>query len=294
MLKLSGVMPALVTPFDAKGQIDFAAFNSHLEGLRAAGVSGWVPCGSSGEYNLMSDAERDSVLQFVKNFAKPGETLIAGTNAPSTAGVIANTLRAKAMGYDAVLLAVPFYTKPTQAEIVRHFSLVTEATDMNVVLYSYPGKDGVEIGYEALDALADNPRIIGIKESSGVLQRAIGIACRYAGRIQLVSGSDDIAWDFMHWGADSWICGPANCMAKPVCAMDAAFRKGDHARAKEIMQLVWPAMNVLESGKFVQKLKYGCELQGNPVGECRMPFGPLTESEKAEFAAAMQPIIAWK
>lgn len=294
MLKLSGVMPALVTPFDADGKIDFAAFERHLTMLRAAGVSGWVPCGSSGEYNLLSDAERDSVLQFVKDFAKPGETLIAGTNAPSTAGVIANTKRAKAMGYHAVLLAVPFYTKPTQAEIIRHFNAVIDATGMDVVLYSYPGKDGVEIEYEALDALADNPHVIGIKESSGVLQRAIGIATRYAGRIQLVSGSDDIAWDFMQWGAESWICGPANCMAKPVCEMDAAFRAGNHARAKEIMQAVWPAMNVLESGKFVQKLKYGCELQGNPVGECRMPFGPLTDAEKAEFAAAMQVVIDWK
>jgi len=294
VLKLSGVLPALVTPFDADGQIDFVAFKAHLEALRAAGVSGWVPCGSSGEYNLLSDAERESVLQFVKDFAQPGETLIAGTNAPSTAGVIANTRRAKEMGYHAVLLAVPFYTKPTQAEIIRHFNAVIDATGMDIVLYSYPGKDGVEIEYEALDALADNPHIIGIKESSGVLQRAIGIATRYAGRIQLVSGSDDIAWDFMHWGADSWICGPANCMAKPVCEMDAAFRAGDQARAKEIMQAIWPAMNVLESGKFVQKLKYGCELQGNPVGECRMPFGPLTEAEKAEFAAAMQVVIDWK
>jgi len=294
MLKLSGVLPALVTPFDADGQIDFVAFKAHLEALRAAGVSGWVPCGSSGEYNLLSDAERESVLQFVKDFAQPGETLIAGTNAPSTAGVIANTRRAKEMGYHAVLLAVPFYTKPTQAEIIRHFNAVIDATGMDIVLYSYPGKDGVEIEYEALDALADNPHIIGIKESSGVLQRAIGIATRYAGRIQLVSGSDDIAWDFMHWGADSWICGPANCMAKPVCEMDAAFRAGDQARAKEIMQAIWPAMNVLESGKFVQKLKYGCELQGNPVGACRMPFGPLTDAEKAEFAAAMQVVIDWK
>ena len=293
MLKLSGVLPALITPFGPAGEIDFAAFGSHLQALRAAGVSGWVPCGSSGEYNLMTDEERDSVLQFVKDFALPDELLIAGTNAPSTAGVIANTNRAKAMGYHAVLLAVPFYTKPSQAEIVRHFNMVVEATDMDIVLYSYPGKDGVEIGYEALDALADNPRIIAIKESSGVLQRAIGISTRYAGRIQLVSGSDDIAWDFMQWGADSWICGPANCMAKPVCEMDAAFRRGDHARAKDIMQLLWPAMNVLESGKFVQKLKYGCELQGNPVGSCRMPFGPLTEDEKAEFAAAMQPVLNW-
>ena len=294
MLKLQGVLPALVTPFDPTGALDLAALGRHMTDLRAAGVAGWVPCGSSGEYSLMSDDERDSVLKFVANFARPGEVLIAGTNAPSTAGVIANTLRAKALGYHAVLLAVPFYTKPTQVEIIRHFNAVTDATGMDVVLYSYPGKDGVEIGYEALDALADNPRIIGIKESSGVMQRAIGISTRYGGRIQLVSGSDDIAWDFMHWGAEAWICGPANCMAKPVCQMDAAFRAGDHARAKAIMQAIWPAMNVLESGKFVQKLKYGCELQGNPVGDCRMPFGPLTATEKADFAAAMQPILNWK
>lgn len=293
MLKLNGVMPALVTPYDAKGDVDFDALKAHMTNLRAAGVSGWVPCGSSGEYNFMTDEERDSVLRFVKDFALPSETLIAGTNAPSTAGVIANTKRAKAMGYDTVLLAVPFYTKPTQAEIIRHFNAVLDAVDVNIVLYSYPGKDGVEIEFEALDALADHPRIIGIKESSGSLQRAIGIATRYAGRIQLVSGSDDIALDFMLWGADSWICGPANCMAKAVCDLDRTFRAGDLAKAKDIMARMWPAMNILESGKFVQKLKYGCELQGTPVGECRMPLGPLTEEEKAAFDEAMKPIVNW-
>ena len=294
MLKLSGVMPALVTPFDAAGQIDFAAFKTHLEGLRAAGVTGWVPCGSSGEYNLMSDAERESVLRFVKEFAKPNETLIAGTNAPHTAGVISNTKRAKELGYDTVLLATPFYTKPTQAELIKHFNAVLDAVDVNIVLYSYPDKDGVELGWEVLDALADHPRVIGIKESSGSLQRAIGIATRYAGRIQLVSGSDDIALDFMFWGADSWICGPANCMAQAVCDLDRTYRSGDLTRAKAQMATLYTAMNILESGKFVQKLKYGCELQGVPVGECRMPLGPLTDAEKADFAAAMQPIIDWK
>ncbi|MDZ4391689.1 dihydrodipicolinate synthase family protein [Cypionkella sp.] len=294
MLKLSGVMPALVTPFDAAGQIDFAAFKTHLQGLRTAGVTGWVPCGSSGEYNLMSDAERESVLRFVKEFAKPEETLIAGTNAPHTAGVIANTKRAKEIGYDTVLLATPFYTKPTQAELIKHFSAVLDAVDVNIVLYSYPDKDGVELGWEVLDALADHPRVIGIKESSGSLQRAIGIATRYAGRIQLVSGSDDIALDFMFWGADSWICGPANCMAQAVCDLDRTYRAGDLVKAKAQMATLYTAMNILESGKFVQKLKYGCELQGVPVGECRMPLGPLTPEEKADFAAAMQPIIDWK
>lgn len=292
-MKLSGVMPALVTPFDADGKIDFAAFEKHLTNLRAAGVTGWVPCGSSGEYNFMSDEERDEVLKFVKDFATPGETLIAGTNAPSTAGVIANTNRAKAIGYDTVLLATPFYTKPTQAELIKHFQTVLDACDVNIVLYSYPDKDGVELGWEVLDALADHPRVIGIKESSGSLQRAIGIATRYEGRIQLVSGSDDIALDFMLWGADSWICGPANCMAKAVCDLDRTWRAGDLDKARQQMATLYTAMNILESGKFVQKLKYGCELQGTPVGECRAPLGPLTDEEKAAFREAMQPILNW-
>jgi 4-hydroxy-tetrahydrodipicolinate synthase len=293
-MKLSGVLPALVTPFDQQGNIDFKAFEKHLTNLRAAGVSGWVPCGSSGEYNLMSDDERDEVLKFVKAFAKPGETLIAGTNAPHTKGVIANTKRAKQIGYDTVLLATPFYTKPSQTELIKHFNTVLDAVDVNIVLYSYPAKDGVELEWELLDALADHPRVIGIKESSGVLQRAIGIATRYKDRIQLVSGSDDIALDFMFWGADSWICGPANCMAKAVCDLDRTYRSGDMTKARSQMATLYAAMNILESGKFVQKLKYGCELLGTSVGECRAPLGPLTDDEKSAFRAAMEPIINWK
>ena len=292
-MKLTGVMPALVTPFDANGAIDFAAFETHLANLRAAGVSGWVPCGSSGEYNFMSDAERESVLQFVKDFAKPGEILIAGTNAPHTAGVIANTRRAKEIGYDAVLLATPFYTKPTDEELLNHFKAVLDAVDINLVLYSYPAKDGIEISTDVLDALADHPRVIGIKESSGVLQRAVTIATRYKDRIQLVSGSDDIALDFMLWGAESWICGPANCMAKACVDLDNTWKAGDLAGAKAKMATLYEAMNILESGKFVQKLKFGCEVQGTPVGECRAPLGPLTSEEKAAFRKAMEPILAW-
>lgn len=292
-MKLHGVMPALITPFDAYNNIDFKAFEKHLEAMRAAGVTGWVPCGSSGEYNFMSDEERESVLQFVKDFAKPGEILIAGTNAPHTKGVIRNTARAKEIGYNTVLLATPFYTKPTDAELLKHFQTVLDAVDVNLVLYSYPAKDGIEISLDVLDALADHPRVIGIKESSGVLQRAVSIATRYKDRIQLVSGSDDIALDFMLWGADSWICGPANCMAKAVCDLDRTWRAGDIAGAKTKMTVLYEAMNILESGKFVQKLKYGCELQGIPVGECRAPLGPLTDEEKAAFRKAMEPILNW-
>lgn len=290
-VKLSGIMPALVTPFDAAGRIDFAAFEKLLTHFREAGVAGWVPNGSTGEYFSQSTEERRAVLQFVKEFASDDEILIAGTNAPATREVIEQTAMAKKIGYDNVLLAPPFYTRPTQDELIRHYETVLAEVDVNLVLYSYPAKDGSDISFELMDHFADNPRVIGIKESSGVLQRAIDIVSRYEGKIQLISGSDDIALDFMFWGADGWICGPANCMAKACCDLDRVYRSGDLKKAKEIMKTLYRAMNILESGKFVQKIKYGCELQGLPVGECRAPLGPLTDAEKAEFRAAMAPIL---
>ncbi|MEZ5811918.1 MAG: 4-hydroxy-tetrahydrodipicolinate synthase [Rhizobiaceae bacterium] len=293
-MKLQGVMPALVTPFDAQGRVDLKALERHMTSLREAGVTGWVPCGSTGEYFSMSDDERLEVLEFVRSFANESEVLIAGTNAPATREVIRNTERAKKLGYDIVLLATPFYTRPTQDELLQHYRAVLDAVDVSIILYNYPSKDGVEVSFELMDELADNPRVIGIKESSGALQRAVDIHNRYSGRIELVSGSDDIALDFMLWGADSWICGPANCMVKACVDLDRTFRSGDLVKARQQMSILYRAMNILESGKFVQKIKYGCELQGTPVGLCRAPLGPLTDDEKAEFKAAMKPILEWK
>ncbi|RZF24072.1 4-hydroxy-tetrahydrodipicolinate synthase [Paraburkholderia sp. UYCP14C] len=292
-MKLSGVMPALVTPFDANNKVDFKALEKHMRNLRAAGVTGWVPLGSTGEYFSMSNEEREEVLRFVKDFANDNEALIAGTNAPATREVIENTAKAKEIGYDTVLLATPFYTRPTQEELLAHYRTVLDETGVNLILYNYPPKDGIEISFDLMDALADDRRVIGIKESSGVLQRAIDIYSRYKGRIDLISGSDDVALDFMFWGADIWICGPANCMAKACCDLDRTFRSGELEKAREMMATLYRAMNILESGKFVQKIKYGCELQGTPVGKARAPLGELTDEEKKAFRAAMEPILNW-
>ncbi len=293
IMKFTGVMPALVTPFDANGKIDFKAYEALLTHLREAGVSGWTPNGSTGEYNAMTADERAAALEFVADFANEDEFLIAGTNGGSTREVIEHTQRAYDLGYRNVLLSAPYYAMPAEDELIAHYQAVLDAVDINLVMYNYPTKVGIEVTLAVTDALADHPRVIGIKESSGVMQRAIDIYSRYNGRIQLVSGSDDIALDFMIWGADSWICGPANCMAKACCDLDQTYRSGDMGAAREKMVKLYTAMNSLESGKFVQKVKYGCELQGIPVGECRAPLLPLSDEEKAGFRAAMEPILNW-
>ena len=286
-MQLTGILPALVTPYDPDGEIDFTVLGKLLEHLLAAGVHGFVPMGSTGEYYAMSTEERDSVLRFVKETVGTRGQLIAGTNAGSTRDVIRHTAAAKKIGYDTVLLPPPYYSLPSQEELLAHYNAVLDAVDVEVVLYNFPLRAGVEVGFGVMDALADNPRVIGIKESSGNLLRAIDIAERYGSKYQLSCGSDDQAFDFFLWGAKSWICGPANCMPAATVRFYDTFMSGDMKAAQAAMRAMYPAMANLESGKFVQKVKYGCELSGIPVGETRRPLLPLNDAEKTEFARVM-------
>ncbi|MEK0086151.1 4-hydroxy-tetrahydrodipicolinate synthase [Benzoatithermus flavus] len=284
-MQLKGILPALVTPFDDKGDTDFKTLGKLLEHLLAKGVHGFVPMGSTGEYYAMSTEERNDVLKFVKETVGDRGLLIAGTNAGSTREVIRHTETAKKLGYEAVLLPPPFYSLPTQDELLAHYQAVLDAVDVEIVLYNFPLRAGVEVGFEVLDALADNPRVIGIKESSGNLLRALEINRRYGSKYQLSCGSDDQAFDFFLWGATSWICGPANCLVEPVVKFYDAFTAGDLKTAQALAAAFYPLMTNLESGKFVQKVKYGCELMGIPVGETRRPLLPLSAAEKAAFGA---------
>ncbi|MGH8209262.1 MAG: dihydrodipicolinate synthase family protein [Steroidobacteraceae bacterium] len=291
-MKLTGVLPALVTPFDDGGKIDFGKFEKLLLKLRADGVAGWVPCGSTGEYNALTAEERVCVLKFVAGFANKDEFLIAGTNSGSTWEVIEHTKRARDIGYSTVLLSSPYYATPAPDELVAHYQAVLDAVDVDIVLYNYPPKVGVEVGLEVLDAFVGNPRIIGIKESSGKLLRAIDIRSRYGDRYQLINGSDDQTLDFYLWGATAWICGPANCMAKACVDLVNTIESGDWLTARDKMQVIYGAMSSLESGKFVQKVKYGCELAGTPVGVGRRPLLALSRDEKAAFKEAMEPLLS--
>jgi 4-hydroxy-tetrahydrodipicolinate synthase len=286
-MELKGILPALVTPFDAAGEIDFKTLERFVNWQLEQGVHGVVPMGSTGEYYAMSDQERWDVLRCVQETVGKRGLLVAGTNAGSTRDVIRHTEKAKKLGYDTVLLPPPYYSLPAQEELLAHYQAVLDAVDVEIVLYNFPLRAGVEVGFEVMDALADNPRVIGIKESSGNLLRALEINRRYAGRLQLSCGSDDQAFDFFMWGATSWICGPANCLVAPTVKFYNAFAAGDLKKAQAIAKAIYPAMTNLESGKFVQKVKYGCELAGFAVGETRRPLLPLNAAEKQELKAVL-------
>ncbi|WP_321798047.1 4-hydroxy-tetrahydrodipicolinate synthase [Caballeronia sp. J97] len=283
-MQMKGILPALVTPFNASGAVDHDTLANIVEFQLAAGVTGFVPLGSTGEYYALTHDERRAILKTVREVVGGRGTLIGGANGSCTREVIEQTRLVRDAGYETVLIAPPYYALPSQQELIGHYEAILEAVpDVDLVLYNYPVRTNVEVGFEVLEAFKDNPRVVGIKESSGNLLRAIEIGEKYKDHYQLSCGSDDQALDFFLWGASSWICGPANCFVKHVVDFHRKFEAGDIRGAQNVMRSLFPVMATMEAGKFVQKVKYGCELAGFKVGAARMPLQPLTDEERAAF-----------
>ncbi|PPC78865.1 4-hydroxy-tetrahydrodipicolinate synthase [Pokkaliibacter plantistimulans] len=283
-MQLKGILPALVTPFDSKGAVNLEVLADILEHQLKAGVTGFVPMGTTGEYYALTNEERRLVMSTVREVVGDRGTLITGANGTCTREVIEQIKQAQDCGYSNILLAPPYYSIPTQEELIGHYQAILDAIpDINVILYNYPVRTNVEVGYSVLEALADHPRVVAIKESSGNLLRAIEIGENYKGRVQLSCGSDDQALDFFLWGATSWISAPANCFTGMVCDFYNRISSGDILGAQDVMRALFPVMAMMEAGKFIQKVKYGCELAGFNVGPGRMPLQPLTEEEKTAF-----------
>lgn len=283
-MELKGILPALVTPFDKSGAVDHDTLASIIEYQLKAGVSGFVPLGSTGEYYALTNEERRQVLATVKQVVGDRGVLIAGANGSCTREVLEQVKQTVEAGYTNLLIAPPYYALPSQDELIHHYRTILDTfQEIKLVLYNYPVRTNVEVGFGVLEAFRDHPRVVGIKESSGNLLRAIEIGENFKGDYQLACGSDDQALDFFLWGARSWICGPANCFPDQVVDFSRKFASGDIAGAQNVMRALFPVMASMEAGKFIQKVKYGCELAGFNAGNARAPLLPLSDAEKAEF-----------
>jgi len=289
-MEFSGVHTPIVTPFDQGGGIDYTTLEALINFQLDNGVTGILPGGSTGEFYAMAPEERHALNRFVKECAGGRAVLTAGTNATTTADVISYSKSAQDMGYDAIMLAPPYYSLPEQDDLLKHFLAVLDAIEIPLVLYNFPGRAGVEISYDVLDGLADHPGVAAIKESSGDINRLHGILGRYAGRIQLICGADDQAFEYFAWGVSAWICGAANpAPAENVAVLNAATA-GDLGKSRAAMETLMPLVVSLEGGKYIQKAKFGMELAGLPCGPTRAPLLELSATEKAEFKAVFEGI----
>ncbi len=282
-MKLTGIYAPIVTPFNADESINYPVLAQLIEYLIENGISGLVPGGTTGEVYALSEAERLEIFQFVKDQVKGRVTLIAGTNSGATRDVIRYSQAAEKMGYDALMVAVPPYSRPTQRELLAHYRAVAQSVNLPIVLYNFPWRAGTEVGYEVMDGLLDLPNIIGIKEASSDMSRVYEFHLRYGDRYQMICGSDDQALDYFLWGTTAWIGGGASCAPRQHAAVLNAALKNDFVTARAEMDKLLPLMRCLEGGSYTQKVKLGCELLGIPVGGPRQPLLPLLEADQAEF-----------
>lgn len=291
-MNFHGVHTPLVTPFKADGEIDHELLARHAADLSSR-VSGLSVGGTTGEYYALSFDERVRTFDTVAAAVGGKLPLTAGINATTTKEVIRLGQQAKRAGLPAVLLATPYYAQPTQDELLHHLLKVDDSLDMPVMLYNFPARTGTEISDGVLEALLARPNFIAMKESTGDISRLHHLATHFGDRLVLSCGMDDQALEFFVWGAKSWVAGASNFLPEAhmellrVCAEQHDFETG-----RRLMAQLLPVLELLErGGKFIQYVRYGCELAGKPVGVARAPLGALTEDERRAFAEVVKPLI---
>ena len=282
-MQLKGIYAPIVTPFNADESINYPVLQQLIDFVLTNGVTGLVPGGTTGEVYAFSETERLDIFKFVKDAAAGRATLIAGTNSGATRDVVRYSEIAAKMGYEALMVAVPPYSRPNQRELLGHYRAVAEAVDIPIVLYNFPWRAGSEVGWEVLDGLTQYPHVIGIKEASGEMGRVYEMRLRYGDRSQMICGSDDQALDYFLWGTQSWIGGAASCAPRQHAAVLAAAQAGDFIQARALMDKLLPMLRNMEGGSYTQKVKVGCELLGIPVGNPRRPLLPLLDEDRREF-----------
>jgi 4-hydroxy-2-oxoglutarate aldolase len=296
-VNVSGIFPALTTPFKQDGSVALDHFKADLARYNQTGLAGYVVLGSTGESVLLSSAEADSLLVAGKEAAAPGKLLIAGTGAESTAETIARTKRAAAFGYHAALVKTPYYYKPAyNAEsYLRHYRAVADASPIPILLYSVPIFTGVTLETPEIVALAQHPNITGIKDSSGAIQRIVEVAAQAPKEFQILTGSAGVLHAALVSGAKGAILALASPLPEKCVELFEHVRSGQHTAAQNLQQHLALASKVIVSEGGIAGVKHAMDLRGYHGGLPRLPLLPLADARKAHIAqllAQFEPAAA--
>ena len=282
-----GSMVAVVTPMTADGALDFEALARLVEFHIENGTDAIIAVGTTGESSTMDFEEHIRVVRRVVELVKSRIPVIAGTGANSTTEALHLTQRAMEVGADACLLVTPYYNKPTQEGLYRHYKLIADSVPIPQILYNVPSRTACDLKPETVERLADVPNIIGIKEAS-TLERIHELLRRCGDRLDVYSGDDGIAAEAMLGGAKGVISVTANVAPRAMHDMSVAALAGDRAQAEAIDGRLAELHKVLflESNPIPVKWAVG-QLGLIPPG-IRLPLVPLSESFQPAVRAAMQ------
>ncbi|MEP6810300.1 MAG: 4-hydroxy-tetrahydrodipicolinate synthase [Chthoniobacterales bacterium] len=289
-----GTYTALVTPFRA-GAIDEAAFAKLIETQIDAGVQGIVAIGTTGESPTLSHAEREQVIRHAVAVANGRCQVLAGTGSYSTRETIAATIAAEKMGVNGALIVAPYYNKPSQEGLFRHFRAIAQATALPIMLYNIPGRCGIDINAATVERLAlDCGNIVAIKEASGSVERVSDLAARMPEAFTILSGDDGLTLPFLAAGAVGVVSVASNLLPVEVCALVQAFRVGDIALAQKWHRLLGPIFKDLFLEPNPVPVKTALSWRNQMSNEVRLPLCEMMPENAARLRHTLDAFEAAK
>ena len=277
-MTFAGAHTALVTPF-RDGQFDESAFRRLIQDQLQGGVAGIVPVGTTGESPTLDHEEHLKVIETAVHAAEKRCLVIAGTGSNSTAEAVDLTVAAENLGADAALLVAPYYNKPSQEGLYRHFSAIAEAVKIPLVLYSIPGRCGIEIGVETVARLArDYSNVVAIKEAGGSVERVNQLRGALPDAFEILSGDDSLTLPFMSVGAVGVVSVASNIIPAEVSALVRNYLDGNHAAALKIHHKYYPLFKDLFLEPNPVPVKFALARLGKAAAEVRLPLCEMSST----------------
>ncbi len=284
---LHGSICALVTPFK-DGDVDAESYENFVDWQIEQGTEGLVPCGTTGESPTLSHEEHMQVVEICIGVANGRVPVIAGTGSNSTDEAIMLTKHAKKAGADAALVVTPYYNKPTQEGLYRHYKAINDAVDLPIIIYNIPARSVVDMSVETMARLAKLPNIVGVKDATNDVGRATKQRIAMGSDFIQLSGEDGTQIGFLAQGGVGCISVTANIAPKQMSEFHKAWRAGNVEEAQAINERLMP----LHVGLFCESspgpVKYGASLLDKCSAETRLPLCEIAESSKQTVEDAMR------
>ena len=296
-MNLSGVYPALTTPFAADGSVSLTDLKYNIERYNSTGLAGYTVLGSTGESVLLSQAEMDGVLATVKETAGQGKRLIAGTGAESTVETIERTKRAAEFGYHLALVKTPHYYKPAYKPdvLIAHYRRVADASPIPVLLYSVPIFTAITLEAPEVAVLSEHPNIVGIKESSGHVMRVAEMVAETSSDFQVLTGSAPTLLAGLTVGAKGAILALASGLPEKCVELFELARAGHIEKARTLQTALLKMSKVVASEHAIAGVKFVMDQRGYRGGIPRLPLVPISQAYQQrilESLARLEPIAA--
>jgi len=287
-MRLQGVYTAIVTPFTREGEIDEAGLRRNIDFLVSNGVAGVVACGTTGESATLSWEEHNRVVDIVVDAAGGRIQVIAGAGSNSTRESVAAAKHAAAVGADAILCITPYYNKPTQEGLYRHYREIAQSAAIPMIVYNVPGRTGVNLTAETAERLCEFESIIGIKEASGNIEQISEIHRRCADRLAILSGDDALTLPILACGGKGVVSVAANIMPRELCAMVAAFFSGNVAEALRLHERLLPIARAMFIETNPIPVKTAMNHLGFAAGPLRLPLVEMAENNKRKLISVLE------